>query len=125
VLVHDGDRASEVQGLGLGEHAIEEGEHLGVRVGATTEEDHAGPVCLEQGEEARVVEIGGDDDAVFGPYSLEDFAVRLGAESDGGGVHGVVALGCEVCYCLWSHRHVDQELQPASSTVSSSARLAA
>jgi hypothetical protein len=30
-----------------------------------------------------------------------------------------------VPHSLWCHRHVDQELQPTSSMVSSSARLAA
>jgi hypothetical protein len=40
-------------------------------------------------------------------------------------VNGVVSSGSEVCHCLWGHRHVHEEPQPASSIVSSSARLAA
>jgi hypothetical protein len=66
---------SKVQRLGLSQDAIGQAEHLGIRVGATTERDHAGPFRLEQGQEARVVEICGDDDALLGACPLEDFGV--------------------------------------------------
>jgi hypothetical protein len=125
VLIHDGDRALELERAGLGENAIEEGQHLGIRVGATAKQDDARPVRLEQGQETGVVEIRGDDDAVVDSGPLQDHAVLLGAESGCGSVEGVVAFGFEVCHCLWSDRHVDEKSQPTSSMVSSSARLAA
>jgi len=51
VLIHDGDRTVEHERVGLSENAIEEGQHLGIRVGATAKEDDARPVRLEQGED--------------------------------------------------------------------------
>jgi hypothetical protein len=41
------------------------------------------------------------------------------------GMDGVMTPGLKVLHSPRSHGHVDEELQPASSTVSSSARLAA
>jgi hypothetical protein len=78
VFVDDADRVLEVQGIGLSENAVEEG----------------------------------------------DVAVGLGAEPDGMGMDGVVAHRLKVRDGLWGERHVDEELQPVNSTVSSSARLA-
>ena len=88
-------RVLEIQLGRLSQDAVEEGEHLGVRIGAAAEEDHPRARGLEESEEARVVEVCGDD------------------------------LLLEVWDRLRRHRHVDQELQPASSMVSSSARLTA
>jgi hypothetical protein len=62
---------------------------------------------------------------VLGPRAIQDVIVGLGTEPDRRRVDGVVASCLKVGDSLWGHRHVDPESQPASSIVSSSARLAA
>jgi len=62
VPVDDYDRMLEIQRDTPGQDSIHQIQHLCVRVRPTSEEDDAGPVRLLEGEQARVVEVRGDDD---------------------------------------------------------------
>lgn len=57
VLIDHRYRVLEVQLGTLAEDAVQERQHLGVRVRAAAEEDHSRAACLEKGEEAWVVEV--------------------------------------------------------------------
>jgi len=125
-LIDDGDRGLKVQRPRLLKYAVQQGEHLGVRVRTAPEQDDAWTVGLVERQEPRVVEIDGDHDPIILPGSFEDFGVAGGRELDLGGVNSVVANGPEVFNRPRGHGHVDEELHPwISSMVSSSARLAA
>jgi hypothetical protein len=76
-------------------------------------------------QKSGVVEVGGDDDSPFTARGVEQLSVRGSSQSDLVGVDRVMTDGPEMRHSEGRHRHVDQELQPVSSIVSSSARLAA
>jgi hypothetical protein len=123
--IHNDDRPLEVQGRRPRQHTIEQPEHVGIRVRSPAEEDEARTAGLVQRQEPRVVEIRRDDDSLLPPRYVEQLGVRGSSQSHLMGVDGVMTDGPEMRDGLGRHRHVDQKLQPVSSMVSSSARLAA
>ena len=46
MLIDHDDGATQVQRFGLSEHPIEQRQHLGIRVGAATEQDQPGRSAL-------------------------------------------------------------------------------
>jgi hypothetical protein len=79
-----------------------------------------GTAGLVERQKPRVVEIGRDGDSLFTARGVEQLS-----QSDLVGVDRAMTDGPEMRHSEGRHRHVDQELQPVSSMVSSSARLAA
>ena len=110
---------------GMGEHAIQETKHLAIRIRSTAKEYYAWSVCLLDRKQAGKVEIGGNDDSAFASSDFQKLAIAGAGEPNGVSVNGVVPGGPKVRHSFGRHRHVDQELQPTSSILSSSARLAA
>jgi len=64
---------------------------------AAAEKDQARTIGLGHGQQARVIEIGGDDDAPFASRPFEDDFVGRPVEADPQGVHGIVAALGEPC----------------------------
>src|SRR5438034_2862595 len=78
-----------------------------------------------QRNEARIVQVGSNDDSFLTPCDCEQFVVRRLSESEIDGVDRIMTGSPKMRPSIGRHRHVDQELQPVSSMISSSARLAA
>jgi hypothetical protein len=58
------DRSTpQVQRRSVGQHSIEQPEHVGIRVRAPAEQDDARLAGLVERQKPRIVEIGGDDDS--------------------------------------------------------------
>ena len=110
---------------GAGQDPVEQRKHLSVRVRASAEQDDAGTVGLLQCNEARIVQVGSNDDSFLAPCDCEQFVVRRPSESEIDGVDRIMTGSPKMRPSIGRHRHVDQELQPVSSMISSSARLAA
>ena len=92
---------------------------------ASAEQDDTGTIGLVECNEVRVVEIRSDDDPLLAPRHVEHLAVSRSTESEIDGVDRIMTGSSQVWPSVGRHRHVDQELQPVSSMISSSARLAA
>ena len=77
-------------------------------------------------EKSRVIEIRGHDDLPSCTCDGQDLGVPGACQADARGVDGLMAGGDQLGYGSRRDRHVDEEVQPStSSTLSSSARLAA
>ncbi len=74
--IDDDDRVFEIQGGSLCQHSIEQHQHCCVGIRASAEQDDAGTVGLVERNEARVVEVGSDDDSLLAPGYFEHVAVR-------------------------------------------------
>lgn len=72
-----------------------------------------------------VIEICGDDDPRFRSRVLDDLVIRRALQSRLCRVNGVVAALREPSHQSRREWHIDEELHPARSTVSSSANIAA
>jgi hypothetical protein len=125
MFINHDDRVLQVERLHLVDNSIEQREHLPVGVGTSAEKDQPGRLRMALGKKTRIVEVGGDDDSTFAARGGEDLLVGCCGKSHGRGMSRAVPARLEVRDRQWSDRHVNEELQPASSIVSSSARLAA
>lgn len=123
--IDDHDRVSQIECGDLCQDSVEQRKHLCVRVRAATEQDDTGTIGLVECNEARIVEIRSDDDSLLAPRHVEHLAVSRSSESEIDGVDRIMTGSSQVWPSVGRHRHVDQELQPVSSMISSSARLAA
>src|SRR2546426_5318040 len=110
---------------GTSQDAVEQRKHFSVRVRTSAEQDAAGAVGVLKRDEAWVVEVGGNDEPLLTPCHGQQFVVRRPSEPEIGGVDRIMTGGPKMRRSVGRHRHVDQKLQPLSSMISSSARLAA
>lgn len=115
----------EVECGGAGQDPIEQRKHLAVRVRTSAEQDDAGTVGLLERKKAWLVEVGGNDDPLLAPRHPEQFVVRRPRQAEIDGVDRIMTGSPKMRPSVGRHRHVDQKLQPVSSMISSSARLAA
>ena len=83
------------------------------------------PGCVSENAVQRIVEVCRDHHSAFTPGHLEDLVIGRPGKPDRRSVNRVVARCPKVGHGLAGHRHVDEESQPVSSMVWSSARLAA
>ena len=96
----------------------------------TPKKNEAGAIAARSRNQARVIEISGDDGADLMLGSLDDFNVASSVKPDLGCVDGVISQFCEPTRQGWRERHVDKKFHftgtvGLSSTASSSARNAA
>jgi len=123
--VDDRDRSRQLRLWHGRQDTIEEAEHLSVGVRATAEQDDAGSVSVLEGEQPRIVEIGGHDNPSLRTGGFNDLAVGCSREPYRGGVDGFMPGPPEVLDRVGRHGHVHEKSHPLNSMTSSSARLAA
>jgi hypothetical protein len=115
----------EVECGSTSQDPVEQRKHLSVGVRTSAEQDDAGTVGVLKRNEAWVVEIGSNDDPLLTSSHGQQLVVRRPSESEIDGVDRIMTGSPKMRPSVGRHRHVDQELQPVSSMISSSARLAA
>ena len=125
VPVDDGDRMIEIEPGCVAENAVQERQHLLVRIRSAPEKDDTRSGGIGDNYQARIVEVCRDHHSAFTPGHLEDLVIGRPGKPDRRRVNRVVARCPKVGHGLAGHRHVDEESQPVSSMVWSSARLAA
>jgi hypothetical protein len=80
----------EVKLLGSTEDPAKQAKHVGVRIRSAAEEDDPGAGSFRRGDQARIVQVRGDNHAPLIACDFEDSSVGRRRESSRGRVDGVV-----------------------------------
>ena len=124
--IHDSDRMLEIERTRLSQYPIQESQQVVVGIGAAAEQDDSRSSCSLDREKSRIIEIRGRDNLPLRSCECQDFGVPRACQPDARCVNRLMPGGNQPVYGLRRNRHVDKKLQPpTSSTLSSSARLAA